>query len=79
MVERKTIPVSDDRAINVVTERMADGTWAVVASVRQTTDGAESVQDLPVPTERFASQGEAEAFGVRQAQEWIEQNLPRAA
>ena len=58
---------------------MADGTWAVVASVKHMTDGAESVRDLPVPSERFGSQAEAEAFGVRQAEDWIERNLPRAA
>ena len=42
-------------------------------------DTTEKVIDLPVPAERFASEAEAEAFGVRMGQEWIARNMPRAA
>jgi len=40
---------------------------------------AEQVTDLPVPSERFAAQADAEAFGVRMGREWIAHNTPRAA
>jgi hypothetical protein len=79
MVERKTVPVGDDWAINVVTERMADGRWAVVASVLHRSSFGEKTIDLPVGEERFSSQAEAEEAGVRQGREWIERNMPRAA
>ncbi len=79
MVQRKTVPVENDCAITVVTEQMSDGRWAVVASVKHFSRRAEQTIDLPVPDERFASQGEAEEFGVRTAREWIEGNRAHAA
>jgi hypothetical protein len=79
MVERKEIPVTDDYAIAIVTECMADGQWAVVASVKHRREGVESTRDLPVSKERFATQADAEAHGERQARAWLERNEPHAA
>lgn len=79
MIERKEIPVTDDCAIAIVTERMADGQWAVVASVKHHREGTESTRDLPVPRERFPTQADAEAYGERQARAWLERNEPHAA
>lgn len=79
MVQRKTIPVGHDRRILLTTERLSEGSWAVVASILETTPNGERVVDLPVIDERFSGQAEAEAFGETQARRWIEQNVPRAA
>jgi hypothetical protein len=78
MVHRKTYPADDNCEIAVTTERLADG-WAIVVSLRHHTEGAERITDLPVPTERFATEEEAEAFGVARAREYLERNTPRAA
>ena len=79
MVERKHIPVDAECAINIVTEQMADGRWAVVTSVRHESPTGEKIIDLPVCDDRFASKHEAEDAGFSQAREWIDRNLPRAA
>jgi hypothetical protein len=74
MIERKTFPADRNCQIAVVTERMDDGTWAVVASVKHLSDRSTTITDLPVPQQRFASQAEAEAHGVRLGEHWIEKN-----
>ena len=79
MVERKHIPIDAECAINIVTEEMADGRWAVVTSVKHESPTGEKIFDLPVCDERFASQSEAEDAGFSQAREWIDRNMPRAA
>ena len=79
MVERKHIPVNAEYAINIVTEEMADGRWAVVASVKHESPNGEKIIDLPVCDDRYASQAEAEDAGFAQAREWIDRNMPRAA
>ena len=79
MVQRKIIPVDDERGILLTTERLADGAWAVVASIVETTPNGERVVDLPVLDERFSTEADAEAAGESQARRWIEQNVPRAA
>jgi hypothetical protein len=79
MVERKIIPVGPDRRILLTTERLAADSWAVVASIVETTPNGERVVDLPVVDERFPTEGEAEAFGTAQAQRWIAENVPQAA
>ena len=79
MVQRKTLPIENDCAITVVTEQMKDGQWAVVASVKHYSGTAERTTDLPVPAERFATQEDAEAHGIRMAREWVERNTSRAA
>ena len=76
MVQRKMIPGSGGYDIAVATEQMPDGNWAAVATVTQSTGTAQRDIDLPVPKERFATQGEAENFAVRMAKEWIEKNIP---
>jgi hypothetical protein len=79
MVERKTIDVNDEFSISVVTERMNDGDWAVVSSVKHRSATGEKTIDMPVRSTRFSSQAEAEEAGVSQAREWLERNAPRAA
>jgi hypothetical protein len=79
MILRKTIPVDDDRRILLTTERLSGGTWAVVASILETTPNGERVVDLPVIDDRFPTQVNAEASGEEQALRWMRENLPHAA
>jgi hypothetical protein len=79
MFERKTLPVDDQYSIDVVTERMNDGRWAVVASIKHRTPTGEKVIDLPVRDTRYPAQVEAEEAGVRQARDWIDRNVSHAA
>ncbi len=78
MVHRKSYPAGNNCEIALTNERLADG-WAVVVSLKHHTPGAERVIDLPVPSERFGTEEEAEAFGLRMAREYLERNTPRAA
>lgn len=79
MINRKSVCVDDHREIAITTEQMPDG-WGVVASVKQHLEGdAERVVDLPVPEQTFASEAEAEAFGLAMAQDWMAKNELRAA
>ena len=79
MVERKHIPIDAEYSVNIVTEQMADGHWAVVASIKHESPTGEQITDLPVRDDRYASQSEAEDAGFSQAREWIDRNMPRAA
>ena len=79
MIERTTLPVDGEYSINIVTERMNDETWAVVASLTHRSPTGEKIIDLPVRDARYASQGEAQDAGVRQARDWLERNVPHAA
>jgi hypothetical protein len=79
MITRKTFPARRNCHISVVTEQMADSAWAVVASVRHFSESSEKVVDLPVPLERFSSQADAEAYGVRLGEAWIQENAPPTA
>jgi len=79
MIQRTTVPVDDESSIAVVTEQMADGGWAVVASIKQTSPTGEKIIDLPVSDARYATQAEAEQAGVSQGRDWIARNMPRAA
>lgn len=77
MIRRRRVPVSRGYDIGVTTERMKDGKWAVVATVTHSTRTARQTFDLPVPKARFGSEPDAETYGVRMAQRWIEQNTPK--
>ena len=79
MIERKHIPVDAACSVNIVTEQMADGTWAVVSSIKHESPTGEKIIDMPVRDERYPSQSEAEDAGFSQAREWIDHNMPRAA
>ena len=79
MVQRRVITAGDERRILLTAERLADGSWAVVASIVELTPNGERVVDLPVINRRFTSQGDAEEFGESQAWGWLKQNVPRAA
>jgi hypothetical protein len=76
MVQRKMIPAHGGYNIAVASEQMHDGKWAAVATVMQSTGTAQRNIDLPVPTERFETEADAENFAVRMAKEWIEKNIP---
>jgi hypothetical protein len=79
MIRRTSIPAGHDRRILLTAERLAEGSWAVVASIIETTPNGERVIDLPVIDERFPTEAEAEAFGTAQARCWIDENAPQAA
>lgn len=79
MVQRKIVPVSDARRILLTTECLSEGSWAVVASILETTPNGERVVDLPVIDERFSSEAEAEQLGRAQALSWIHENAPHTA
>lgn len=79
MVERETVPTSyRDCNISVVTEKMADGRWGVVATVTHSTEGAVKVIPVPLPAETFGSEADAREFAVRAAKTWIDENTPTA-
>ena len=79
MVQRKDIRVNDEYTVAVVTEQMADGGWAVVASIKHRSPSGEQLTDLPVTNLRYASQSEAEEAGLAQGRAWLAQNVPHAA
>jgi hypothetical protein len=79
MIERKTVPVDDAHTIGVVTEQMADGNWAFVASITHQSPTGEKIIDLPIRDARYPSQAEAEKAGVTEARDWITHNMPHAA
>jgi hypothetical protein len=79
MIERKTVPVDDQSSISVVTERMADGSWAYVASITHHSPTGEKIIDLPIRDTRYPTQAEAEQAGVTEARDWLERNMPHAA
>ena len=79
MIERKLVPVNEEYAIAVVTERMNDGGWAVVASIKHQTPSGEQVTDLPIHDQRYADQRDAEEAGVRQGRDWLASNVAHAA
>jgi hypothetical protein len=79
MVERKIIPVEGNCSVALAIEQMRDGKWAVVATITETTADAQRNTDLPVTHQRFDTQAEAEAHGLRMAREWIERNTTTLA
>ena len=79
MIERKTVPVDDESSIAVVTERMADGSWASVASIKHQSPTGEKIIDLPVRDARYPTQDEAEQAAVSEARDWFDRNMPHAA
>jgi len=78
MIDREKFPTAwEGCEISVVTERQRDGRWAVVAAINHTTPEHTRTIDLPVPSETFATQEEAQAYGLEQAQRWLEKNMPK--
>jgi hypothetical protein len=78
MIDRAKFPTAwDGCEISIVTESLRDGRWAVVAAIQETTREHTRTVDLPVPTETFATREEARAYGVEQAERWLEHNMPR--
>ena len=79
MVNRKIFPAEHGCEIKVTTERMKDGTWGLVVTVRRSTEPADQDTDLPDTHERFGNEAEAEAYGVQMAREWIADNVSPVA
>ena len=78
MIHREKVPTAwEGCEISVVTERLGDGRWAVVAGISQTTPEHTRTVDLPVPSETFATEEEAKAYGRLQAERWLEKNMPK--
>jgi hypothetical protein len=79
-IVRKSFPTSHaDYTIIVTSERFRDGTWAVVTNVKQANPHGERMIDLPVPDQTFATQDDAEDFGLRMGMDWLKRNAPRTA
>jgi hypothetical protein len=79
MVNREHYPTMHKGCeISVVTERMSDGNFGVVAKVTHDVGDAVQVTPLPVPDRTFETEEAAQAFGVMQAQEFIDQMRPAA-
>jgi hypothetical protein len=77
MVNREHYPtLYNGCEISVVTEQMRDGTFGVVAKVTHDVGGAVQVMPLPVPDRTFETEEAAQAFGVMQAQEFIDRERP---
>ena len=65
MIHRETVPTAwQGCEISIVTERLGEGRWAVVAGISQTTPDHTRTIDLPVPSETFATEEEAKAYGL---------------
>jgi len=79
MIQRKDVLVDDEYSIAVVTERMSDGGWAVVASIKHRSPTGEQTTDMPVHDVRYSDQREAEDAGIRQGRDWLARNVPHAA
>jgi hypothetical protein len=58
--------------LSVVTEKMSDGRWGVVATIMQHLGDAEQVTPLPVPPATFETEDAARRFAVEQGRDWIE-------
>jgi len=79
MIDRTKVPTAwEGCEISIVTESLRDGRWGVVSAIQQTTSQHTRTVDLPVPTETFATRDEAQAYGVEQAERWLEKNMPKS-
>jgi hypothetical protein len=79
MVNREHYPTTHKGCeISVVTEKMSDGNFGVVAKVTHEVGDAVQVTPLPVPDRTFETEEAAQAFGVMQAQEFIDGMEPAA-
>ena len=77
MIERKTFPTDYAGCeITVVTERLGDNAWAAVSTIHHFLDGATRTIDLPVSPRRFETQADARDFGLNQATDWLQRNMP---
>ena len=76
MIHKKTVPADGGYSIAVASEQMRDGKWLSVATITHSTETSQRSVDLPVPTERFDSEAEAERFAIESAKAWIEHNVP---
>jgi hypothetical protein len=79
-MERTSVPTLYENCdISIVTEQKANGTWAVVATITHSTEGAVKVIPVPVPEEMtFGSEEEARQFGIQAGRAWVEENMPKA-
>jgi len=79
---RKELPAAHpEYTILVTSERLPDGSWAVVSALKHhdVSGYGEKTIDLPISDKTFESQADAEDFGARLAIDWRDKNAPRAA
>ena len=76
MIERKTFPTEFAGCeITVVTEQLADKSWAAVSTIHHFLDGATRTIDLPVSDKRFENQADARDFGLSNGTTRLDHNM----
>ena len=79
MVKRNSYPTSQPGcAISLTIEQMKDGKYSVVSSIEHQVGEGTQVTPLPVTHLRFDSEADAHAFGMAQANEYLERAEPAA-
>ena len=79
MVKRHSYPTNYDGAeISIATERMKDGKWSVVATIENHVGDGVQHTPLPVTHLRFETEEDAHAFGMAQANDYLERATPAA-
>jgi hypothetical protein len=79
MVKRNGYPTDYPGCeIALTTECMKDGKWSVVASIEHHVGDGVQTTPLPVTHLRFDTEADAHAFGLTQANEYLERAAPAA-
>ena len=79
MVKRNSYPTRyPGCGVAIATERMKDGKWSVVATIEHHVGDGTQYTPLPVTHERFETEEDAHAFGMAQANEYLERAEPAA-
>ena len=79
MVKRHSYPTNYDGCeISIATERMKDGKWSVVASIEHHVGDGKQTTPMPVTHLRFDTEEDAHAFGMAQANDYLERATPAA-
>ena len=79
MVKRHSYPTKYSGCeIAVSTERMKDRKWSVVTNIEHQIGDGTQTTPLPVTHLRFDTEQEAHAFGMAQANEYLERAQPAA-
>lgn len=79
MVKRHSYPTNHDGCeISIATERMKDGKWSVVASIEHHVGDGVQTTPMPVTHLRFDTEDDAHAFGMAQANDYLDRATPAA-
>jgi hypothetical protein len=79
MVKRHSYPTNVDGCeIAIATERMKDGKYSVVATIENHVGDGVQHTPLPVTHLRFDTEEDAHAFGMAQANEYLQKATPAA-